>query len=162
MGPRQRLVLLTVITASPFLTSCAPSALDYVFDGGSAAIDGSTWSGVDALAGTYSDFPEAPIIDPSAPSNAADLFGPPDSGDASGGPCLMEPQMGALFPRNWLRVRFRMIPAWGQNLFEIRVQAEREEHDLVVYTADPIWTMPRPMWLALSQHIADEGLDRAE
>src|SRR5262245_49907197 len=43
------------------------------------------------------DFPKDPILDGAAPANAGELFGAPGSGDA-GGPCLVEPQIDALFP----------------------------------------------------------------
>lgn len=95
-------------------------------------------------------FPEAPIVEPSAPANAPELFGPAGSGDPTGGPCLFEPEPGALFPRNWLRPRFRFQPGAGQNLFEIRLHTAAEKNDLVVYTADLNWTMPKPMWQALA------------
>lgn len=95
-------------------------------------------------------FPPDPVVEPSAPADAPDLFGPAGSGDPSGGPCLFEPEPGALFPRNWLRPRFRFQPGQGQNLFEIRLHTDVEQNDLVVYTADLTWTMPKPMWQSLA------------
>ena len=52
-----------------------------------------------------SDFPAAPIVDPSAPANAPALF---DSSAprATGAPCISSPVAGVLLPRNWLRPRF--------------------------------------------------------
>src|SRR5579872_1137624 len=67
------------------------------------------------------DFPSAPILDTGAPSNAATLFGSATSGAASGGPCLEEPEVGALFPNNWLRPRFKVVAAGSEDLFEIRL-----------------------------------------
>ena len=55
--------------------------------------------------GPANDFPAAPIIDKAAAS-APTLFGPAGSG-AMDGPCLIEPQVGSLIPRNFLRPRFR-------------------------------------------------------
>src|SRR5262245_61148281 len=52
----------------------------------------------------FTDFPANPMIDPGVPANAPALFAP--QGDPTGGPCLLEPEMGSLFPRNWLRPRF--------------------------------------------------------
>ena len=52
----------------------------------------------------------------------------------------MEPQLsngdvpGALFPANWLRPRFRFTNIGDADLFEIRLQAESQTNDLVVYT----------------------------
>jgi hypothetical protein len=103
--------------------------------------------------GPFSDFPAMPIVDPSAPPDAPTLFAP--AGDPAGGPCLIEPEPGALFPKNWLRPRFRFAPAGNQNLFEIRLHAENEVNDLVVYTASTSWTMPKEMWQALATHVLD-------
>src|ERR1019366_6578956 len=70
--------------------------------------------------GPYSDFPPNPIIDGAdpdagtgaAPGNSPTLFGAAVAASA-GGPCLMEPEIGAMYPRNWLRPRFRWIPFGG-------------------------------------------------
>jgi hypothetical protein len=100
------------------------------------------------------DFPADPILDGAAPPNSIDLFGGIDN-SAPGGPCLAEPQFGALFPKNWLRPRFRYLPTAGQNLFEIRVSAENQQNDLVVFTTNPEWKMPKDMWLNFAAHSFD-------
>ncbi len=105
--------------------------------------------------GPYKDFPSTPIVDMSAPMDAPGLFGPPDMGNPSGGPCLAEPEPNALFPSNWLRPRFRVIPPGGQNLFEIRLHSESQVNDLVVYTASTSWTMPKDLWTAITSHSVD-------
>ena len=109
--------------------------------------------------GPYADFPSAPVVDPSAPANAADLFGGADAGlpDAggSGGPCLFEPEPDTLFPNNWLRPRFNWSATGGQNLFEIRLHTSAEINDLLVYTATAPWQMPKDMWAALTQDAQD-------
>lgn len=64
------------------------------------------------------DFPAAPILDTGAPANAASLFGSATNGATSGGPCLEEPEVGALFPDNWLRPRFKVVAAGSENVFE--------------------------------------------
>jgi hypothetical protein len=110
----------------------------------------TTSSGV--ATGPFADFPKDPIIDPSAPASAPGLFGPAGSGNPSGGPCLFEPEPGALFPSNWLRPRFRFNPGGDQNLFEIRLHSADEIDDLVVYTGSSLWTMPAPMWQSLALH----------
>src|SRR5262249_61865977 len=46
----------------------------------------------------------------------------------------------------------------GQKLFELRLHAQNEVNDLVVYTAQTSWTMPQDMWLALSAHIVDQPI----
>jgi hypothetical protein len=99
-----------------------------------------------------SDFPAAPIVDTTAPAGAAATFGDATTGSATGGPCLVEPEIGALFPSNWLRPRFRVKAPAGQDLFEIRLHAANQTNDLVVYTGSPTWTMPKDMWTALASH----------
>jgi hypothetical protein len=103
---------------------------------------------------TWTDFPATPILDTpdagaAAPPNSSSLFGPPSQGAQSGGPCLLEPEVGALYPKNWLRPRFAWVAASGENLFELRVHAANQANDLVVYTTQTQWTMPKAMWLAL-------------
>ncbi|UQA58911.1 TolB family protein [Polyangium aurulentum] len=110
---------------------------------------GSAWTG----------FPVDPVVEEGAPQNAKDLFDAAGAGNPSGGPCLVEPEPGTLFPRNWLRPRFRFVPAAGQNLFEIRLHIAGEPNDLVVYTKDPSWTMPADMWLGLAADVIDKPID---
>src|SRR6476619_4400658 len=105
--------------------------------GGSTGTGGTTGGGGGAprvvpCNGMCTDFPADPIVDEGAPGNSSQIFGDPGGG-ASGGPCLLEPQVGALFPNNWLRPRFRMQAAGGQDLFEIRLHAANQGNDLVVY-----------------------------
>ena len=117
-----------------------------------------------ARQGPYSDFPAAPIIDEQmsgmtrAPANAGDLFGAKDYGAPSGGPCLLEPEVGSLFPRNWLRMRVRFAAPAGQNLFEIRLHVDNQVNDLVVYTAANTWVMPAELWKRLTQHSAAQAM----
>jgi len=98
------------------------------------------------------DFPATPVVDGTTPASAPQVFGAPSTGSASGGPCLVEPEIGALFPDNWLRPRFRVKAPAGQDLFELRLHVGNQTNDLVVYTTSATWTMPKDMWLALSQH----------
>jgi hypothetical protein len=102
--------------------------------------------------GQYTDFP-APLVDPAVPGNTPSLFGPPESGAPSGGPCLIEPEPGTLYPRNWLRPRFTWLG--GGNIFELRLHVDNQTNDLVVYTSASTWTMPQPLWDALRAHSAD-------
>jgi hypothetical protein len=123
---------------------------------------------------SYADFPAAPILDdPSAdqdastgsdaggsdagpaPGDAPNVFGPATQGAQSGGPCLVEPEVNSLYPKNWLRPRFAWIPASGENLFELRLHVANQVNDLVVYTAATEWTMPKAMWLSLAAHSND-------
>jgi WD40-like Beta Propeller Repeat len=108
----------------------------------------------------YDDFPAAPVIDPNGntPSGAPSLFGSPDGGAQSGGPCLTDPELGSLLPQNWLRPRFHFLAPSGQNLFEIRLHAANEANDLVVYTASTTWTMDAATWSGLQAHVVDQPI----
>lgn len=113
------------------------------------------------------NFPDQPIIDGTAPANAKDIFASATFAPA-GGPCLMEPEVGSMFPRNWLRPRFKWIPTDGladggatgapQTLFELRVHAEGQKNDLVVYTTNTSWTMPRNIWDAVRTSAAGANM----
>ncbi len=108
-------------------------------------------------------FPQGPIVDmpdagAAAPTNSQQLFGDPDGGASSGGPCLVEPEVGSLYPRNWLRPRFHWIAPGGENLFELRVHAQNQTNDLVVYTAQTTWTMPKAIWDGLRMHSNDQPM----
>ncbi|HVT10117.1 MAG TPA: hypothetical protein VHO67_21800 [Polyangia bacterium] len=110
-----------------------------------------------------SDFPAAPILDAPAgatppPAAVADAFGAAGTGAASGGPCLLDPEAGSLFPRNWLRPRFHLQPGSHQDVFEIRLHADKEANDLVVYTTSPTWTMPAAIWSGLSANVVDQPI----
>jgi hypothetical protein len=109
------------------------------------------------------DFPGTPIIDMPAggttpPADAGATFGPAGSGAATGGPCLTDPEPGSLFPKNWLRPRFVLKPGAGEDVFEIRLHADVESNDLVVYTTATTWTMPAAMWTALSSNVVDQPI----
>jgi|HubBroStandDraft_2_1064218.scaffolds.fasta_scaffold09015_2 hypothetical protein len=100
------------------------------------------------------DFPSAVVIDampddgsPATPANAATYF---SAADGSGpGPCLVEPTTGTLIPQNWVRPRFRVVPASGQNLFEITLTTMRQANSYVIYTTSKTWKMPKTVWDAL-------------
>jgi hypothetical protein len=108
----------------------------------------------------YADFPAAPVLDTmgAPPANAAALFGPATQGAQTGGPCLIEPENNSLYPRNWLRPRFRWIAAAGQNLFEVRVHVANQANDLVAYTTQSEWTMIDTIWAALHEDSYDEPI----
>ena len=90
------------------------------------------------------------------PANVASLFSTTDAAASpSGGPCLVEPEPGTLFPNNWVRPRFRWVPNGGENLFELRIKAAPETNNLVVYTTATEWMMPATMWAALTLDIQD-------
>jgi len=116
--------------------------------------NGETTPGDDtAPPGPANDFPAAPIID-KAPASAPTLFGPAGSG-AMDGPCLIEPQVGSLIPRNFLRPRFRFTAPAGHNLFEIRLSTPTQKNDLVVYTIDKTYVLPSEIWTGISTRSID-------
>ncbi len=94
------------------------------------------------------DLPAAAIIDTSTPQDAATHFAA--TGLGAGGICIVEPGDGTLLPNNWVRPRFRWMPAAGQTLFEIRVHADNQKNDLLAYTTSTTWTMPLAPWKALA------------
>ncbi len=142
-------VAISVATLS--LTSCG-DAPGSVFDGSAPTGDGGdSFDG--GLSGMYSDFGD-PIFTGTAPSSSQGLFG----GAAEvqgGGPCLVEPEINSLYPHNWLRPRFRWTASGAENLFELRVHAPNQSKDLLVYTTDTSWTMPKTMWDLVRNHSND-------
>ncbi len=120
---------------------------------------------LDAGNGRFADFSKDPILDtaPSAPpSDIASLFAGATAA-TTGGPCLMEPEIGSIYPKNWLRPRFRFIPNQGLtdggaspfgNVFEVRLHVDNQDNDLVVYTTSSAWTMPAILWDSLREHSA--------
>ncbi len=156
---------LRLLVPVVILCACQPERDPGTRDLAGAMADGGTPDGNTApdlsAPTTYTDFPAAPILDPAGtapPADVATLFGAPTSGTTTGGPCLVDPELGALFPGNWLRLRVHFTPAAGQNVFELRVHADNQLNDLVVYTTATTWTMPLPMWTALSSHVVDQPI----
>jgi hypothetical protein len=144
---------------------CAASGDGSGFDNGSNPGGGGTILGaggngqIVAPGGTplgscdkCTDFPLDPIFDGVPATTQV------SAGTAAGGPCIIEPEPNALFPRNWLRPRIRWLAQAGQNLFEIRVHAARENPDLVVVTSSTSFTMPDALWKALAAHVNEEDI----
>lgn len=136
-------------------------------DGGRSRVDGTGGSGVGGSVNTGGTvlpgpdipvgepWPADPIIEPDAPPNVGELFeGVAPSGT---GPCVHEPQDGTLVPRNWLRPRFRMTPAAGESVYQIRLSTDRMDNDLVAYTGSSTWTMPARYWEGIAR-LANEQL----
>jgi hypothetical protein len=105
--------------------------------------------------GKCTDFPEVPVLDGQVPPDAPARFAA--AGAPAGGLCILEPQDGTLFPANWVRPRFRFA-ATGAAMFEIRIHADREKNDLVVYTSSAAWTMPKQLWTGLASNAFDEPI----
>ena len=92
---------------------------------------------------TQNDFAN-PILDVGVPANSAALFSATDVGTS--GPCVYEPEMGALFPNNWMRLRFRFNTSNQENLFEIKLVVPSETSPLVIYTAQSGYTLDAATW----------------
>jgi len=96
------------------------------------------------------DFPEQPILGEGVPPNAPTLFGAPET-FSPGGLCVLEPQLsngatpGTMIPANWVRPRFKFA-ATGLDLFEIRVKSPAQKHELVAYTKQTTWYLPKEIW----------------
>lgn len=116
-------------------------------EGGGSSSDGSpSPGGGDAPSlqgGPRTDFPN-PVLDTGAPSNAPTLFGAPDTG--TDGPCVYEPEMGSLFPSNWLALRWRFDTTHQENLFQIKLVVPNETDPLVIYTTKSGYVMDQTTW----------------
>ena len=92
------------------------------------------------------------------PSDVSTTFGPAGSGSATGGPCILDPEADSLFPQQLAAAAVRGQPGAGEDVFEIRLHADIETNDLVVYTTATVWTMPAAMWQALSTNVVDKPI----
>src|SRR5262249_21756276 len=103
------------------------------------------------------DFPADPIIDPSAPANAPALFAG-TAPRAGGAPCITSPITGTLMPKNWLRPRFDLAPAAGENLFEIDLAVAGSAHPLRIFTANPTTALTADLWSRLRTSVVDQPI----
>jgi hypothetical protein len=135
-------------------TGAAGMTVDAAVDVGS---DGpSSLAPPQSCNGPCTDFPVDPIIDQGTPLDAPTMFaGPPPLG---AGPCITEPEDGALFPSNWLRPRVKWKGGPLGIPHEVRFHSDLEANDLVVYTTRDSWVMPKSMWLNLSSHVRDQPI----
>jgi hypothetical protein len=128
-------------------STCTASALCDDF----AASTGAACAGSDCV-----------VIGPGATSGTSALF---SSAGAAGGPCLIEPQDGTLFPNGgtdgtgWLQPRISFAATSAtQNMFQIRLHSAVEQHDLVVYTANTYWPIDLPTWISLSKNMVGPAI----
>jgi hypothetical protein len=132
-------------SSAPFGSNSSGPNFGNPGDGSAPPIIGSGCAG-----STCNDFPSSPILDSAGsgvPSNVASMFG--SSTNGTSGPCMYEPAQGAMFPQNWLRPRFYWTSG-GMNLYELRFHSDHEATDLVVYTSQTQWTMPKDLWTQLA------------
>ncbi|MEO8552027.1 MAG: hypothetical protein ABI678_18750 [Kofleriaceae bacterium] len=149
----------TIYSGLVLVSLCAACAHhDSNADDAGGKLDGGTVVPPDAFAGPWSDFPTTPIVDTGVPGGPDTLFGDPMGGAATGGPCLFEPEVGTIYPRNWIRPRFSWIAGTGENLFELRITTPTQVNPLVVYTTATSWTMPANLWMGLQVHSVNTPL----
>lgn len=106
-------------------------------------------------------FPAAAIFgDATITADQVTAFADPAAG-AMSGVCVHEPHLsdangpGALFPKNWLRPRFRWTGSGAETLWEVRLSAASQNNDLVVYTKTPEWVMPKELWDKVRNGVPD-------
>lgn len=83
------------------------------------------------------------------------LFNNPST---SGGPCIVDPPAGSIFPNNWLRPRIFFQYAGTGTIFQIRIHAQRQANDLVVYTRSTSWEIPADVWAKLAASTWNEDI----
>ena len=158
------LPLLAFVLASTGIAACGSGDEGSAFDAGTTPNDAGSdvTLGGDALPSgdtgpiVRDDFP-TPIFDTGVPPSSGQLFGQDAGASASGGPCLYEPELGSLFPNNWLRPRFRFNVAHQENLFEIKLVVPNEAHPLVIYTTKSGYTLDKATWGTLTSFAAGTG-----
>jgi hypothetical protein len=153
----------------PLATSTGGSGTPATSSGGSPGTSsgsgghggsGPTATGMGPDAGSLpplTDFPATPVLDPSAPPNAQALFDG-NAPRAGGAPCITSPLPGTLMPRNWLRPRFDLTAASGENLFEIDLSVPGFAHTLRIFTANPATALDAALWNSLRGSITDETI----
>ncbi|HEX3776958.1 MAG TPA: hypothetical protein VHV51_20940 [Polyangiaceae bacterium] len=119
--------------------------------------DGGTTSLVAPCSSNCADFPTQPVFDSGAAPDSASKFGDPSAGGPNAD-CITEPTDGSLVPRNWWRPRIHFSPGAGETLFEIRVHADVEANDFVVYTTKNSYLMPEDVWTNVAAHAAGSAL----
>lgn len=141
------MALVVIAACSSSNKSSFPStAQDGGDDGGGSLTPDSSMSfgdGSPIQPTTRDDFPN-PVLDTGVPTNAPTLFGGPDVGTT--GPCLYEPEIGSLFPNNWLPLRFRFTTANMENIYQIKLVIPNEVDPLVIYTTQSGYTLAAATW----------------
>jgi hypothetical protein len=117
--------------------------------GGSVGAGGTTPKPPPCPNNMCTDFPTDPIVDPGVPPNPGGMFTGAPSGT---GPCVTEPEDGALFPNNWLRPRVKWT---GAALTRITITADNQTRPLVAYTMGDNWKLPKDVWNQLAQHTVE-------
>jgi hypothetical protein len=131
--------------------------LSIIGTGGTGLGLGGSTSVIGACTSACTDFPVPTQLDGAATPDAASKFADANAGGPAQD-CISEPQDGALVPRNWWRPRIHFAPQPGETLFEIRVHADIEKNDLVVYTTKNSYLIPEDAWQGVAAHAAGSAL----
>ena len=102
------------------------------------------------------DFPSAPLFTDGASPNAPDAFR--DSAGSGMAPCIVSPEPGTLYPKNWLRPRVEVQASSAHNTFQITFSTARFAHALVIYSARASATLDGAVWEGLRNTIVDEPI----
>jgi len=122
-------------------------------DGGSGLNPGTPNSGA---------FPSEPIFDAGVDASEVTVF--TADGAFTGPLCVFEPHLsdangvGALYPMNWLRPRFRWTGGGSETVYEIRLEAEGQNADMVVYTHETQWLMPPDLWDTIAKGVQNTDI----
>ena len=128
--------------------------------GGGSGIDPG---GLDPGTPDAGAFPAAPIMDGTIDQAATAAF-TADGAFAGSSLCVFEPHLsdakgaGAMYPMNWLRPRFRWQGMGNETLYEIRLRAEGQNNDLVVYTQSTQWLMPQDLWATIAKGVQNTDI----
>lgn len=176
--PLRLLGLTSLLTATAALSGCYAASTDSDNSGGSPGSgstgnsggspgDGggggfippeNTGGGINPHPPDSNAFPAAAFYDDASITEADTAVFTAD-GAFSGALCVFEPHLsdskgvGALFPMNWLRPRFRWAGAGGETLYEVRLRADTQANDLVAYTRSTQWLMPQETWDAIAKGV---------
>lgn len=126
--------------------------------GGTAGSGASNTGGegggfIDPGTGPFGDFPMEPIVLDGVQPDIGTLFQNTPGSD-TGGPCLSEPPLEAMFPRNWTPLFFEWSAPPELNVFELKLEVDNQLRPLVVYTTQPTYTMVLGTWKNLTTHSA--------
>lgn len=176
--PLRLLGLTSLLTATAALSGCYAASTDSDNSGGSPGSgstgnsggspgDGggggfippeNTGGGINPHPPDSNAFPAAAFYDDASITEADTAVFTAD-GAFSGSLCVFEPHLsdakgvGALYPMNWLRPRFRWVGAGGETLYEVRLRAAGQANDLVAYTRTTQWLMPQETWEAIAKGV---------
>jgi hypothetical protein len=157
-------VLLAMTTAAAAAATPLLLGLNACNNGsisGGGVDDAGSTADLAVFTGPYNDFPQAPVgaggVTAAQVPAIASAFANATS-QPTGGPCISEPTMGALFPSNFNSPLFEWTPPAGHNIFELRFHVSNQVNDLVVYTDAKSFNIADAMWKALAADSNDKDI----